>query len=363
VNVKNSLSHDEDDEEMAEIHPQTAAPTHGQQETPLRRNESASPSTPQGGNSSASSSTCPLNERGKKFRNLSDIYEQEVANEGMNSLFALYCHVDDPVHFEEAIKDRKWIEAMDEEINAIERNKTWNLVELPKGKEVIGVKWVYKTKSNAEGKTERHKARLVVKGYKQQHGRDYEETFTPVARIETVRAVLSRAAKNKWKVYQMDVKSAFLNGVLMEEVYIEQPLGYEKKGQEHKVCRLKKALYGLKQESRAWYSRIDSYLLENGFEKCEGKPTLYIKKKDGKLLIVVLYVDDVIFTDNDDYLIENFKIVMKEEFEMTDMGLLRYFLGIEVEQNGNEILFHKQNMLMKCWKDLICRRAKQQSHP
>eukprot|EP00253_Pinus_taeda_P022960 PITA_22960 len=123
----------------------------------------------------------------------------------------------------------------------------------------------------------------------------------------------------------------------MEEVYIEKPLGYEMKGEEHKVCKLKKALYGLKQVPRAWYSRIDSYLLENGFEKCEGEPTVYIKEKDGKLLIVVLYVDDVIFTGNDDYLIENFKAVVKEEFEMTDMGLLRYFLGIEVDQNKNGI--------------------------
>eukprot|EP00253_Pinus_taeda_P015873 PITA_15873 len=336
MNVKNCLSHDEDDEEVAET-PQTVAPTQGQQETPLRRNESASPSTPQGGNSSAYSSTYTPNERGKKFRNLSDIYEQEIANEGMNSLFALYCHVDDPIHFEDAIKDRKWIEAMDEEINAIERNKTWDLVELPKGKKVIGVKWVYKAKSNAEGKIERHKARLVVKGYKQQYGRDYEETFAPVARTETVRAVLSIAAQNKWKVYQMDMKLAFVNGVLMEEVYIEQPLGYEKKGQKHKVCRLKKALYGLKKAAREWYNRIDSYLLENGFDKCEGEPTLDIKKIDGKILIFVLYVDDVIFIGNDDYLIENFKAVMKEEFEMTDMGLLKYFLGIEVEQNGNGI--------------------------
>ena len=155
--------------------------------------------------------------------------------------------------------------------------------------------------------------------------------------MEIVRAVLSIAAQNKWKVYQMDLKSAFLNGVLMEEVYIEQPPGYEKKGQEHKVCRLKKALYGLKQAPRAWYSRIDSYLLENGFEKCEEEPSVYIKGKDCKILIVVLYVDDVIFTSNDDYLIENFKSVMKEEFEMTDMGLLRYFLGIEVDQNKNGI--------------------------
>eukprot|EP00253_Pinus_taeda_P016269 PITA_16269 len=193
----------------------------------------------------------------------------------MNSLFALYCHVDDLIHFEDAIKDKKWIEAMDEEMNAIERNKTWDLVELPKGKEVIGVKWVYKTKCNVEGKIERHKARLVVKGYKQQYGRDYEETFAPVARMETA--------------------------------------------------------------PRAWYSRIDFYLLENEFDKCEGEPTVYIKEKDGKILIVVLYVDDVIFTGNDDQLIKNFKSVMKDEFEMTDMGFLRYFLGIEVDQNENGI--------------------------
>ena len=114
----------------------------------------------------------------------------------------------------------------------------------------------------------------------------------------------------------------------MEEVYVEQPSGYEKKFQEHKVCRLKKALYGLKEAPRAWYTRIYAYLLENGFEKCEREPTLYIKQKYGKMMIVVLYVDDVIFTGNDAYLIENFKSVMKDEFEMTDMGLLKYFLGI-----------------------------------
>eukprot|EP00253_Pinus_taeda_P033256 PITA_33256 len=170
--------------------------------------------------------------------------------------------------------------------------------------------------------------------------------------METVTLVLSIAAQNKWKVYQMDVKLAFLNGVLMEKVYIEQPLGYEKKGQEQKVCRLKKALYGLKQAPGVWYSRIDSYLLENGFEKCEGEPTLYIKENDGKILIVVLYVDDVIFTGNDDYLIENFKTIMREEFEMTNMGLLRYFLGIELEQNGNGIFISQAKYVNEVFERL-----------
>eukprot|EP00253_Pinus_taeda_P007479 PITA_07479 len=199
---------------------------------------------------------------------------------------------------------------MNEEIGAIEKSKTWELVDLPEGKDAIGVKWVYKTKSNAEGKIDRHKARLVVKGYKQQQGRDYDETFAPVARMETVRIVLSIAAQHKWKIYQMDVKFAFLNGVLKEEVYVEQPSGYEVYGQEHKVCKLKKALYGLKQAPRAWYSRIDAYLIEN---------------------------DDLIFTSNDASLIADFKVVMKSEFEMTDLGFLRYFLGIEVDQSENGV--------------------------
>ena len=120
----------------------------------------------------------------------------------------------------------------------------------------------------------------------------------------------------------MDVKSTFLNGVLKEEVYVEQPPSYEIEGQDHKVCKLKKALYGLKQAPRAWYSRIDAYLIEKGFEKCDGEP---IKENEGKILIVVLYVDDLIFIGNDVSLIVDFKAVMKNEFEMIDFGVLRYF--------------------------------------
>ena len=125
--------------------------------TPLRSDNNASPSTPQGADLSASTSTSSASKRGTRFRSLNEIYEQEETNEGMNSLFALYCHIEDPIHFEEAVKDKQWIDVMDEEINAIEKNKTWDLVELPKGKEVIGVKWFYKTKNNDEGKIESHK--------------------------------------------------------------------------------------------------------------------------------------------------------------------------------------------------------------
>eukprot|EP00253_Pinus_taeda_P036573 PITA_36573 len=222
---------------------------------------------------------------------------------------------------------------MEEEIEAIQKNDTWELVHLPQGKEVIGVKWVYKTNIIIDGNIERHKARLVVKGYKQQHGKNYSDTFAPVARMETVRIVVVIDAQHKWKVYQMDVKSMFLNGVLKKEVYVVQPPGYEVEGKEDKVYRF----YGLKQAPCAWYNKIDAYLLDNGFDKCDCEPTLYIKESDGKSLIVVLYVDDLIFTGSDDFVIVDFKEVMKSEFEMTDLGLLRHILGIEVKQTENGI--------------------------
>ncbi|KAJ4703078.1 Retrovirus-related Pol polyprotein from transposon TNT 1-94 [Melia azedarach] len=158
--------------------------------------------------------------------------------------------------------------AMNEEIKAIVKNDTWELVSLSKGHKAIGVKWVYKAKQNSKGEIERYTARLVAKGYSQRAGIDYDEVFAPVARLETVRLIISLAVQNKWKIHQMDEKSAFLNGVLEEEVYIQQPTGFEVKGQEDKVLKLKKALYGLKQAPRAWNSRINKYFQKNGFTKC-----------------------------------------------------------------------------------------------
>ena len=160
--------------------------------------------------------------------------------------------------------------------------------------------------------------------------------------MEIVCVVIAIAAQHKWKVYQIDVKSTFLNGVLKQEVYVEQPLGYEVASEEHKVYRLKRSLYGLKQAPRTWYSRIDSYLMSNGFRKSNGEPTLYIKVEDGNVLIIVLYVDDLIFTRNDNFLIGEFKEAMKNEFEMTDLGLLKYFLGIEVKQMHDGIFISQE---------------------
>ena len=244
----------------------------------------------------------------------------------------------DRITFAEAVKFEKWRKAMDQEIQAIEKNDTWELTVLPSRGKTIGVKWVFKTKFNENGEVDKYKARLVSKGYCQQYGIDYAEIFAPVARLDTIRIVISLAAQKAWVIYQLDVKSAFLHGEITEEVFVEQPPGYEHKGHESKVYRLKKALYGLKQAPRAWYSRIETYFIKEGFTKCPYEHTLFIKTADGgKILIVCLYVDDLIFTGNDEIMLKQFKKSMKIEFDMTDLGRMKYFLGIEVLQKADGI--------------------------
>ncbi|KAE8721174.1 hypothetical protein F3Y22_tig00016637pilonHSYRG00095 [Hibiscus syriacus] len=265
--------------------------------------------------------------RQPKIRSLQDLYYS--TNEV--NLVCLLADAEN-ISFEEALRDKKWRTAMNEEIEAIDRNNTWELAELPKGSQPIGVKWVFKKKMNAQGEIERYKARLVAKGYKQKAGIDYDEVFAPVARMETIRLLISQAAQFKWPIFQMDVKSAFLNGVLEEDIYIEQPPGYVKVEEDKKVLKLKKALYGLKQEPRAWNTRIDTYFMENGFKKCPYEHALYAKKNGGNVLFVALYVDDLNFMGNNDEMIEEFKGTMTREFEMTDLGLMKFFLGLEVRQ-------------------------------
>ncbi|CAH9060191.1 unnamed protein product [Cuscuta europaea] len=268
--------------------------------------------------SDSSSSELP-----RKVRSLIDIYD--------SCSFALV--VTEPSNYEEAATHTEWTQAMEEEIKAIEKNQTWDLVTLPRDRSVIGLKWVYKTKYNSDGSISKHKARLVAKGYAQQEGIDYEETFSPVARFETVRIVLALAAQWKLPVYQLDVKSAFLNGDLLEDVFVEQPVGFVKKGEEDNVYKLKKALYGLKQAPRAWYDKIDSFFIGTGFVRSDNEPTLYVKKEGmHEFIIVCLYVDDIIYFSSSQSMLDSFKGSMTQQFEMTDLGLLQYFLGLEVKQ-------------------------------
>jgi hypothetical protein len=242
----------------------------------------------------------------------------------------------EPSTFEEATSRQVWRDAMMEEYNSIMKNDVWEVVPRPEGKSVVTSKWLYKLKHAADGSIEKYKARFVARGFSQVEGVDYDETFAPVARYTSIRAVISIAAEMGWKIHQMDVKTAFLNGLIEEEVYIEQPLGFEVHGRESHVCRLKKALYGLKQAPRAWYSRIDAYLQQLGFEKSEADPNLYFIMVGEDPLILLLYVDDLFITGAE-RLISSCKESLASEFEMTDIGLMHYFLGLEVWQEPGHI--------------------------
>ena len=300
-------------------------------------------------------------ERPRRMRNLQELYEV-TSNQDNLTLFCLFADCE-PIGFEEAVQSKKWRVAMDEEIQAIKKNDTWELADLPKGHKAIGVKWVYKAKKNAKGEVERYKARLVAKGYKQRAGIDYDEVFAPVARLETIRLIISIAAQMKWNIYQMDVKSAFLNGFLEEEVYLEQPMGYEVKGHENKVLKLNKALYGLKQAPRAWNTRIDKYFQENNFTKCPHEHALYTKQDNGNILLVCLYVDDLIFTGNNPRMFEDFKKAMAREFEMTDIGLMSYYLGIEVKQSKEGIFISQEGYAKEVLKRFNMANCKPISTP
>ncbi|MCH80155.1 copia-type polyprotein [Trifolium medium] len=272
------------------------------------------------------------------------IHEDELSDEDTRNLMAFgLCVDEDPNSYDEASKSQKWRDAMNTEIEAIEKNNTWVLTDLPKNAKVIGVKWIYKTKLNEKGEVDKYKARLVAKGYAQKYGTDYKEVFAPVARWDTIRSLLAIAAMKNWYVFQLDVKSAFLHGELTETVYVEQPLGYVKQGREDKVYKLHKALYGLKQAPRAWYSKIESYFQKEGFEKCPYEHTLFVKvDKKGNWLIISLYVDDLIFTGNDSEMVQKFKNSMMNTFDMTDLGRMKHFLGIEVTQNDQGIFICQQ---------------------
>jgi hypothetical protein len=191
-------------------------------------------------------------------------------------------------------------------------------------------KWVFKVKRDATGNIVKHKARLVAKGYAQKQGVNFDEVFAPVARLETVRLLLALAANGGWEIHHMDVKSVFLNGDLLEEVYVHQPLGFQDQKNAGMVLKLNKALYGLKQAPRAWNAKLDYELYRLGFKRSEDEHAVYRRNENGSFLIVGVYVDDLIICGPDRNSIANFRQQMMKLFSMSDLGLLSYYLGIEV---------------------------------
>ncbi|GJY35359.1 retrovirus-related pol polyprotein from transposon TNT 1-94 [Tanacetum coccineum] len=240
-------------------------------------------------------------------------------------MYALTVSTIEPKNIKEAMADHSWIESMQDELNQFERLQVWELVPRPEGKNIIALKWLWKNKCDAENIVVRNKTRLVAKGYRQEEGIDFEESF----RLEAVRMFIDYAAHKNITIFQMDVKTAFLNGPLKEEVYVSQPEGFIDLEFPDHVYRLKKALYGLKQAPRAWYDKLSSFLIEHGFTKGIIDLTLFTRRHGGDILLVQVYVDDIIFGSTNLDFSKRFANLMKNNFEMSMMGELKFFLGLQ----------------------------------
>jgi len=191
---------------------------------------------------------------------------------------------DDPGTYKEAmmrLNSSKWLEAMEDELRSMSSNKVWDLVEIPDGVKPVGSKWVYKTKYDSKGKVEKFKARLVAKGFTQIEGIDYNDTFSPVSSKDSLRIVMALVAHYDLELHQMDIKIAFLNGDLHEDVYMAEPEGFVVEGKEHMCCRLKKSIYGLKQASRQWYIKFDNVIQNFGFTENKRDNCIYILRSRG----------------------------------------------------------------------------------
>jgi hypothetical protein len=237
----------------------------------------------------------------------------------------------EPYRVEDALRDSDWVLAMQEELNSFTRNEVWHLVPCLNQNDV-GTKWVFRNKQDEHGVVTRNKARLVAKGYSQVEGLDFGETYAPVARLESIRILLAYATYHGFKLYQMDVKSVFLNGSIKEEVYVEQPPGFKDSEYPNHVYKLSKALYGLKQAPRAWYECLRYFLITNGFKVGKVDPTLFTKTIAKYLFVCQIYVDDIIFGSTNKSTCEEFSRIMIKKFEMSMMGELKNFLGFQVKQ-------------------------------
>ncbi|KAL5851107.1 hypothetical protein ACOSQ3_006225 [Xanthoceras sorbifolium] len=259
------------------------------------------------------------------YKGLSPTYKAFVSN-------LQQIQVPNSIH--EALKIPEWKTAILEEIRALEKNQTWDLTRLPSGKRAVGCKWIFSVKYKSDGSVDRFKARLVVKGFTQAYGIDYQETFAPVAKLNTICVLLSLAANLDWPLHQLDVKNAFLNGDLEEEVYMDIPPGFESPATTNKICKLKKSLYGLKQSPRAWFDRFSKVLTKYGYTQGQADHTLFIKRSaTSRISILIVYVDDIVLTGNYVEEMVTLKGLLAKEFEIKDLGNLKYFLGMEVARS------------------------------
>ncbi|GKC27950.1 retrovirus-related pol polyprotein from transposon TNT 1-94 [Tanacetum coccineum] len=255
----------------------------------------------------------------------------------------------EPKDVKEALKDESWVVAMQGELNQFVANDVWELVPLPMSQLVIGTNWVFRNKLDENGIVFRNKARLVAQEYNQQEGIDYDETYAPIARLESIRILLAISCANDFKLYQMDVKSAFLNGFINKEVYVAQPPGFIDFQKSNYVYKLKKALYG-QQAPKAWYDRLNAFLIkyENSMGMVDN--TLFTKKSKSHLIIVQIYVDDIIFGSTSQNLCDDFAKIMHDDFQMSMMGELCFFLGLQIKQIEDGIFLNQSKYIKEMLK-------------
>lgn len=273
-----------------------------------------------------------------------------IFSDSHKAFLAAITQHNEPRFFAQAAQDPKWVEAMKAEVKALEENGTWTLQELPKGKRAIDSKWVYKIKYKPNGEIERYKARLVAKGFTQMEGIDFHDTFTPVAKLVTVRSLLAVAVKRDWHIHQLDVNNAFLHGDLDEDVYMKVPQGFGKQD-DKRVCKLRKSLYGLKQASRNWYKKFTSFLKSLGFKQSVADHSLFVFKKEEVFIVALIYVDDVIIAGNDEIKIQEIKGRLDKEFSIKDLGPIKFFLGIEVAHTKKGMVLSQRKYTLDILED------------
>jgi hypothetical protein len=223
---------------------------------------------------------------------------------------------------------------MEDEMRSMSINKVWDLEEIPKGAKIVGCKWVYKMKCDSNENIERFKARLVAKDFTQREGIDYTETFSPVSCKDSLRIIMMLVVYYDLELYQMDVKTTFLNGDLLENAYMAQPKGFAVKGKEHMGCHLRKSIYGLKQASRQWYLKFDETIRCFGFKENEEDNCIYAKFRNRKFIFLILYVDDILLDSSDVSLLLETKRTLSSNFDMNDLDEASFVLGIEIHRDG-----------------------------
>ncbi|PKU62931.1 Retrovirus-related Pol polyprotein from transposon TNT 1-94 [Dendrobium catenatum] len=255
-----------------------------------------------------------------------------------------------PKSVKEAFQHDHWKQAMLQEFNALQKQCTWSLVPIPPGTTVLGSKWIFTTKLDPNGKVSRYKARLVAQGCSQEFGINYKETFSPVAKMVTIRMLLTVALNSNWPVTQLDVSNAFLHGELQDEVYMKQPRGFEDSLHPRHVCKLHKSIYGLKQSPRQWFQKFTNFLMTLGFTFSKADPSLLMFNKDNIHLFILIYVDDILITGNNSGKITETLQCLQTEFNLKQLGNVSLYLGIQVIKTNSGYFLHQSHYAY----DLLC---------